>query len=207
MKGTLDRGITFTSKHNSNLEAFLQFPLNPNALLPLTDANWGSQDQRLQKGITEELPRFKTRSMSGFVIFFNGPLHWNSKRQRITARSSAEAEIYATDECVKQLLHLKHMFTDMNITSVFLQSSPITVYNDNNACVCWSKSTPTKGLRYITVRDNAIRESVDDGFIEVKHIASKPNIADIFTKEMRDNVQFKILRDHLVQPSPKISWK
>ena len=35
-----------------------------------------------------------------------GPLHWLSKRQGVTATSSAEAEIYAMNECVEFLLKL-----------------------------------------------------------------------------------------------------
>jgi hypothetical protein len=48
-----------------------------------------------------ELPLFVSRSMSAFFVDLLGPLHWLSKRQTVTARSSAEAEIYATNECVK----------------------------------------------------------------------------------------------------------
>jgi hypothetical protein len=40
--------------------------------------------------------------MSAYIDLF-GPLHWFSKHQSVTAGSSAEAEIYATDECVKFL--------------------------------------------------------------------------------------------------------
>ena len=87
--------------------------------------------------------------------------------KKVTARSSAEAEIYATDECVKELLRLQHLFTDTDTLNIFMPGEPINVYNDNNACVCWSKSTTTKGLRHITIRENAIRESFDNEFIKV----------------------------------------
>ena len=209
VKNTVDEGIIFSSRRNTDMEAFLQFPISPDQLLPLTDANWGSQDQSLPGSKPVELERFKTRSMSGFIIFFNGPVHWCSKRQRITARSSAEAEIYATDECVKELLRLKLMTIDMGIYNIYFKGTPIQVYNDNNACVCWSKSTTTKGLRYMTIRENAIRESVDDGFIQLKHIAGKINLSDLFTKEMKDTAQFKRLRDIIMKSmsSDKIEKK
>jgi hypothetical protein len=35
--------------------------------------------------------------MSAFFIDILGPVHWLSKQQSVTASSSAEAEIYATD--------------------------------------------------------------------------------------------------------------
>ena len=200
--GTKDRGITFSSKVNKNIQAFLNFPITPNTLLPLTDANWGGQDQGHNRTSITELERFKTRSMSGFIIFFNGPVHWCSKRQKITARSSAEAEIYATDECVKELLRMKHMSHDLRIDNILFPGEPINVYNDNSACVCWSKALTTKGLRHITIRENAIRESVDAKIIRVLHIDGKINIADIFTKEMKDTLHFITLCDLLVTKHP-----
>jgi len=39
--------------------------------------------------------------MSAYYIDLLGPIYWLSKRQTVTAGSSAEAEIYATDECIK----------------------------------------------------------------------------------------------------------
>ncbi len=205
IKGTPSLGIKFSSTENSTLQAFMNFPLPHNRLLPFTDANWGGQDQGHNQTSITELERFKTRSsMSGYVIFFNGPLHWSSCRQKITARSSAEAEIYATDECIKELLRIRHMCTDLDLLDTFMPDRPINVYNDNQACVCWSKSTTTKGLRHITIRENAIRESVDDKFIWVLHVDGKLNLADLFTKEMKDTSHFITLRDHLVS-SPPIS--
>jgi hypothetical protein len=199
IKGTMSKGITFSGVKNTQLQAFMNFPIQHNNLIPLTDAHWGGQDQSHNRTSITELNRFKTRSMSGFIIFHNGPLHWSSKRQKVTARSSAEAEIYATDECVKELLRLKHACTDLNILNIYMPEPPINVYNDNMACVCWSKATTTKGLRHITIRENAIRESFDNQFIKVLHIAGKSNVADLFTKEMKSVQLFKTLRDLTVQ--------
>ena len=141
--------------------------------------------------------------MSGFIIIQNGPIHWVSKRQKVTARSSAEAEIYATDECVKELLRLQHIINDMNTSHIYTPNKePIQVYNDNNACICWSKSTTTKGLRHITIRENAIRESVSNRTVSIKHIEGKINIADIFTKELKDTTLFITLRNLITSIAP-----
>ena len=206
VSGTKTRGISFSSQSSDTLAAFLNFPVSPTKILPFADANWGGQDQTTPDPMKpQELMRFASRSMSGFIIFTNGPLHWMSKRQKITARSSAEAEIYATDECVKELLRLQHMLTDLNLKHIFMPtSSPIELYNDNTACVCWSKKTTTKGLRHITVRENAIRESIDSKFISVKHIGSKQNLADIFTKEFKNMSLFLTLRDMITSIAPLI---
>ena len=86
---------------------------------------------------------FKSRSISGFLLWLNGPLHWISKRQTITARSSAEAEIYAVDECTKCLLYVQQIIKGFNLEKD-LMPSITKIYNDNAAAVCWLKTPQRK---------------------------------------------------------------
>ena len=141
--------------------------------------------------------------MSGFITWFHGPLMWSSKRQTFTARSSAEAEIYATDECTKNILHLLHIIDDLHLTDDFIHG-PIQIWNDNNACVCWSKNTTTKGLRHVQIRENAVRESVAMGLIAINHIEGKKNPSDIFTKEDKDTEHFIKVRNSIMSGSTEM---
>ena len=75
---------------------------------------------------------------------------------------------------------------------------PTKIYNDNAACVCWAKNTTTKGLRHIQIRENAVRESVLNHFVEVLHCAGKRNLSDIFTKEDRDIEHYILIRDYIM---------
>ncbi|MFN9981955.1 MAG: hypothetical protein ACK53Y_18660, partial [bacterium] len=61
-----------------------------------------------------------SRSISAFYVDLFGPLHWISKRQSVTAASSAEAEIYATDECVKFLLELDQLMEFLQVKNHFM---------------------------------------------------------------------------------------
>ena len=108
LKGTSNKGITFSSSTQSHVEAFIKSPLPPHQMMALTDTNWGPQDQShpSKNKVLPSLDLFKTRSLSGFILWRHGPIHWVSKRQSLTARSSAEAEIVATGECTKFLLYL-----------------------------------------------------------------------------------------------------
>ena len=155
----------------------------------MCDANWGPQDASKPTKNPPELELFKTRSLSGYLLWLNGPVHWQSKWQTITARSTAEAEIYATDECVKALLHVDQLVSGLNLKSQ-LMPPPNIIYNDNAACVQWSHNTTTKGLRHIQIRNNAVRESVQNGFVDIKHIAGNINLADLFTKEDKHDAHF-----------------
>jgi len=96
LAGTKHLGIYFTSHRQST--SFLHFPLPPPSLLSMSVTNWGPQDASTTCTHLE-LPLFTSQSMSAYYIDLYGPLHWISKRQSVTACSSAEAEIYATDEC------------------------------------------------------------------------------------------------------------
>jgi hypothetical protein len=192
LASTKEMGIYFTSRRQPKLESFLHFPV-PSSILSMSEAKWGPQDASLSTSRTD-LPLFVSRSMSAYYIDLFGPLHWISKRQKVTAASSAEAEIYATDECVKFLLELDQILDFLGMKHLFMPNMNI-IYNDNRACVQWSKKATTKGLQHIQMRENRVRENVANNFVSIHHVEGKKNIADIFTKEMRDTSHFVELRD------------
>jgi hypothetical protein len=53
----------------------------------------------------------------------------------------------------------------------------------------------SKAARHIELHKNSVCEWVQDKTIAVKHVAGKINLADIFTKEIRDGTQFCPLWD------------
>ncbi len=132
-----------------------------------------------------ELPLFVSCSMSAFYVDCLGPLHWMSKHQTITTGSSAEAEIYATNECVKFLLELVPIYDFFGVKDNFMPGTN-NIYNDNQACINWSKKCTTKGLRHIKMKENLVRENITSKFVHVSHVDGKLNLMDIFMKEMKD---------------------
>ncbi len=70
-----------------------------------------------------------------------------------------------------------------------------TIYNDNKACVNWSNNSTMKGLRHIQMKENHVRENVESQFVTIEHVGGKVNMADLFTKEMKDISHFVELRD------------
>jgi hypothetical protein len=110
----------------------------------MVDANWGPQDASNSKTVLE-LPLFASRLMSAFYVDLLGPLHWISKHQSVIASSSVEAEIYATNECIKFLLELVQILEFLEVKDIFMPGTN-TICNDNQACVNWSKCCTIKGL-------------------------------------------------------------
>ena len=197
LKGTRELGISFKTNNADKVTSFVKFPIPSNTITPFCDANWGPQDQSKPKGNDPAVDLFKSRSISGYLLWLNGPLHWQSKRQTITARSTAEAEIYATDECTKSLIHLYNILHELHLANEFMPR-PTSIYNDNAACVQWSHSLTTKGLRHVQIRENAVRESVQRGDIIVEHIKGELNMSDLFTKEDKDASHFIKIRDTIL---------
>ena len=136
--------------------------------------------------------------MSGAIVFRQGgPVAWKAVCQEKTSLSTCEAEIQATNEDSKLLMAIRNFasaFLGLGFPLPdFLQASKL--YNDIEACVTWSNSTTTKGVRHMELKDNSVREWVHKEVIRVLHVAGKLNPSDIFTKEMRDGSHFRRLRD------------
>ena len=56
------------------------------------------------------------------------------------------------------------------------------------------------------MRENRIRKSIQSNFVAIKHIDGKTNLADIFTKEMKDISHFVLLRDLIMCPWLIVTW-
>ena len=203
---TKSLGISFHQSSESKIQTFLNFPIDTSNLTAMADANWGPQDQsKPHPTVIQKLPLFKTRSLSGYITFHaNGPISWSSKRQAITARSTAEAEIYATDEAVKNIINIQHLRYDLGYPDAY---DKINILNDNRACIIWSDKMTTKGLRHIQIRENAVREYVQQNRVKIMHIDGKINPADIFTKEDKDAIHFKTITEIILTDPLLINQK
>ena len=121
-----------------------------------------------------------------------GPIAWSCGRQDQTALSLCEAEIYATNKCVVDLISVKSCMADLNMADAHL---PTTVYNDNQACVNWSALLTTKGIKHINLRENMICEAHQDNVATIVHIPEVINSSDIFTEEIKRDAHFRRLRN------------
>lgn len=208
LHSTSEYGLSYHSDSTQTLQAYNHFPhhhdkeaytdaIPPSPsecpqLTAFSDACWGGQiGNSVPDGTPIEL--FKLRSLSGFIICRSGgPIAWKSIRQAQTALSSCEAEVVATNECTTELLSIRNRCQDLSLPDITL---PTTIYNDNQACVDWSSTVTTKGIKHVNLRENRVREAQVAGQIHVKHIPGIINSADIFTKELKDMAHFRRLRD------------
>jgi len=182
----MDLGLLFTTQVNATLESFIQFPLSdgssPATLCPslttFCNANWGPQDASHPSPTNTRLVSIQeSKSICGYIFFYGGhPILWKTHKEKWISRSSCEAEIKATDECIKIVQMHRNILSDLNLLT---SSHPTPIYNDNKGAVDWSHSFSTKGMRHLNIQENAVREAQSLQEVNISHIAGTCNPADM----------------------------
>ena len=122
--------------------------------------------------------------MSGFIIMrMGGPAAWKALRQKQCSRSSTQAEVLASDECSKGTTSLHLNCCDLSLKDY---DAPTPMNNDNQASIKWSKNSVSKNMKYLAIREIAVKEDIINKDITMHFIPGKINPVDIFTKEMKD---------------------
>jgi hypothetical protein len=140
-------------------------------LLGYADADWGGDmDTR--------------RSTTGYVFkVYGGVVAWKSRRQPTVALSTTEAEYMASADAAQQATWLRLLLDDLQLGPP--TDSPIPIYNDNNGCIALSKNPVHHDKsKHIAMRHHFLREKVEDGSIDLSHVSSASNIADLLTKSL-----------------------
>ncbi|CAM8976219.1 unnamed protein product [Rhodiola kirilowii] len=169
LKGTIDDGLLFRPSRDSRLVCF-------------ADAGWASDPD-------------DCRSQHGFSIYFGGNLvSWSSRKQKVVARSSTEAEYRAIAFASAELIWLRQLLQEMSMSSV---QAPILLCDNISATFLTANPVFHQRSKHIKIDYHFVREQVQSGELVVRHIKSVDQIADIFTKAVGTsrfkNLRFKLL--------------
>ena len=126
------------------------------------------------------------KSTSGYAFFMGKTVFtWQSKKQPIVALSTCEAEYVAASSCVCHAIWLRKLLKEMNIT----QDGPTKIRVDNKSAIELAKNpVHHERSKHIDVRFHFIRENIKNGEVELIHVPSQEQIADIFTKPLSINL-------------------
>lgn len=148
------------------------------------------------------------RSRSGVYISLDkvsSPVMWISRLQQETSLSSCESELYAAVECYKEYnfvrILTREIMTGVPRAEDDQKDQPMIIQMDNEATKTVLENTGSNRLKHVAVRHFFLRNKVKKGDVILKHVDSKSNKADIFTKPF-SGLEMKRLRN-LIGMRPK----
>lgn len=122
------------------------------------------------------------RSTSGYAFIFGGGIiSWGSRRQKSVALSTTESEYMAASEAAKELVWLQSLLSELMVVKL---QAPV-FYMDNQSAIRLVKNPEFhKRTKHIDVAYHSIREKWEDGFFDLKYVATDEQVADIMTKAL-----------------------
>ena len=160
--------ITFKRHHPTNYK-----------LLAYSDADWATET-------------VKRRSQTGGIILLAGtPIIWISTQQTTVALSSTEAEINALREITKQVLWTRNTMRELGV----LQQQFVPILEDNTSAILLVHNPAVNNVnRHTDISHKFITENIIEfKTISVNYVPSSENIADLFTKIVKEPLSSKLI--------------
>ena len=136
-----------------------------------------------------------SHSTSGWSFSFsNAVVSYGSKKQHSIALSTCEAEIMASSLAACEAVFLRNLFEFLGLS----MAAATLLYMDNTGAERVAKHHVLHNVaKHMARRELKIRELVAAGIVEPKHVSSKGNLADLFTKPLERRT-FQTLRNSLM---------
>jgi hypothetical protein len=141
-------------------------------------------------------------SRTGFVILYTScPIFWQSKLQTEISLSTAEAKYIALSQALRETIPMMNLMKEINVILPLYLPKPkflIKVHEVNQSCIAmvnnpkFSPRTKHIALKYHHFQKHVITQSNPNGFISIDYYSTNDQIADIFTKPVRDDIFFRL---------------
>lgn len=127
------------------------------------------------------------KSTSGLLVCMNGsPVFWKSRRQTVTALSSAEAEYIALSSCAKELVWIRRLVWELTNLQPYSKDAVVpttSLYTDNTAAISMAlRDQISAKSKHIEVKFHHVKDMSKLGILRLHHIGTANQVADILTK-------------------------
>ncbi|PKU63244.1 Retrovirus-related Pol polyprotein from transposon TNT 1-94 [Dendrobium catenatum] len=137
------------------------------------------------------------KSTTGYCNFLGTSLiSWSVKKQTTIARSSTEAEYRAIALVTTEIIWLRRLLHELDCP----QLEPTKFYCDNTSAIALANNPVYHArTKHIEIDCHFIRDCIKNHSIQVHHISTKDQLADLFTKYL-SVTRFKLLAHKLINP-------
>jgi hypothetical protein len=134
------------------------------------------------------------KSTTGVFFFLsNSPITWRSTKQGVVAQSSCEAEYVATVNAACQGLWLRRVLGELECNDLVVPGLLV----DNRSAVALIKNPVLSGRsKHIDVKYHLVRESAEQGSIQVGEVRTDDQLGDILTKAL-GKLKFQEMRSRI----------
>lgn len=156
LKGTIDHGLHLVRDSSFHLNAFC-------------DADWaGDSSDR--------------KSTAAYIIYYgSNPISWSCKKQSTVAKSSTEAEYRTIASTAMELLWLQQLLKELHCP---LNEKPL-IHSDNlGATYLCANPVFHSRMKHIAIDYHFVRDLVTNKELQVRHIPSSHQLADLLTKPL-----------------------
>ena len=145
------------------------------------------------------------KSVSGMVTFMNNsPIQWSSKKQRIIAQHSTEAEYLAVFYGRNEIIYLQNFLSSIGISNI---SARTTVFQDNTSTISLITENNARGrTKYFDVKLRIIHDDFIQKRYQIQHCGTEEMIADLLTKALAKGL-FTRFREDIMEGFKKRSRK
>jgi hypothetical protein len=188
LAGTKDLGLQFGCRRSpaasaqcaavaTRLDGTASGDLEEMTITAYADADWGS-DPTDRKSIT------------GWVAMLNGDsVSWASKKQKVVAQSSCEAELYAEAAAINEIKWLHGLLQELGVSV----REPPTLFGDNQSTQELSKNgVKSERTKHIDIKYHFVTDEVSKGKVKLQWVSTKEQLADVLTKALPQVVHEKL---------------
>jgi hypothetical protein len=169
LAGSRDVGLVFGSRNGDDVGDSRGRSQLTLGICAYADADWANS-------------KSDRRSVSGWVSKLNGDaVSWSSKKQRVVALSTCEAELYAEAAAMQEVIWLRGLLNELGLHTAMSS----VIYGDNQSAIAVTKNG-IKGERtkHVDIKYHFVTETVERGDVTLKWIPTGDQQADIFTKAL-----------------------
>jgi hypothetical protein len=150
-------------------------------LIGFSDAEW-SRDKDAKSTGGYFLTLVDGNLKDDYEMICNAPISVSSKKQTLVTDSSSYAEFVQIYLAAKEIIFLREILKELK----FEQTTPTILYVDNAAClqVAYSERNGKNRSKHWNSKFMFVCELIDQGILELRHVPSEHNIADMFTKPL-----------------------